>query len=356
MLVPAFSKDLSERIAAYKGSPRLNQSLLKDIHDDPLNMNPEYRNKKRKAVPSTAMNVGSIVDVMFATQDTPEEFADFVYVDMIIPPKEGTQMRAFCDFLIEKGIGQYRQVSEIPYTLFEAAYQKGGFGRDSYDKVVNTRFPEEGYAYVESRLRATDKLTITEYEHNRAADVFTSLTEHPFTKDLFIPEEGETIEYQFPVFADLEINGQLVPCKALLDMIRFNHNTKVIRWFDTKCVSGHIGQFMYSYEKLMYYIQGAFYHDCLIARYGHEWEVEMPAFIVESYYSHGNPILYYINEEELHVARYGGRSKETLRKITGYHEMIEKYLFYISSKQTAYTQEQLDNNGISFINRFESIK
>lgn len=351
MLVPVFSKDLGERTEAYRRSPRLNQSLLKDIHEDPLCMDEEYRNNKRKKVSSTPMNVGSLVDIMLAV--SPEEFADYVYVDTVIPPNEGTQMRVFCDYLIEKGLKRYERVSEMPMTLFEEAYERAKFKQDSFDKVLNTRYPKEGYAYVESRLRSVNKLVVSEYEHNRATDVYNSFTEHPFTRDLFIEKEGETIEYQFPVFADLIVNDRIIACKALLDTLVFRHHNKSIGWLDTKVVSGHISQFEYSYEKLMYFIQGAFYYDCLIARYGDEWQIDPPAFLVESYYKPGNPTIRYMSPEEIQVARHGGRSKATLRKITGYHEMIEKYLFYIDSKQTAYSQEELDNNGISFINRFE---
>jgi hypothetical protein len=348
MLVPALSQNYAQRVTAYRRSQAINQSLLKDVHEDPFCFDAEYRKKKKHRTESTGMTVGNITDLLLALQ--PEDLIDYVYVDTVVPPTEASQMRKYVDYLILKGKERYKSVSEIPLSLFEEAYLKAGFQRDSLEKVMNTRFPEEGYAYVESRLRTADMMVVSEYEHNRATDVYNSITTHPFTKDFFIEKEGERIEYQHPVFFTIVIDGKPVQCKALLDTVIFNENEKKITWLDTKCIDGHVSRFEYSYEKFQYYIQGAFYYDALIWAYGDQYEIMPPTFIVESFTNPGNPVVKIMSEEEIEVARHGGRSKRSLRNITGYREMISNYLFYLESKQVAYTKEELANGGMGYMN------
>jgi len=339
----------SEKMRMYLENPGINQSLLKDVWEDPKCIDPEYRNNKKKKALTTGMNVGSLVDLMLVLP--PEEFVEHIYVDTVVPPNEGTQMRVFCDFIINKCYGKEEKVSDITMDIFEMAYEKAGFGRDSFDKVLNTRFPAEGYVYVESRLRSVNRLVVSEYEHNRATDVYNSITTHPFTAKFLQPEEGVEIDFQVPMFFTLNLDsGQPVNCKALLDIVITDHNQKRITWFDLKCIDGHINRFEYSYEKFQYNIQGAWYYAAIKQNAPAGYKIGLPAFMVECFSSAGNPGIFVMSSEELHAGEHGGRNKRSLRQIIGYKEMLKTYMFYIDSKQTAYTQEQLNNQGVSTLN------
>jgi hypothetical protein len=124
-----------------------------------------------------------------------------------------------------------------------------------------TKIRKEGATYWEELKTAVGKQILSEEESTCISNVIESFRDHPFTADYFVDGEGIDVVYQLPIPFDITDPhySEVLRCKALLDLVRINHNDKTIMPLDIKTLSGYILDFGQQVKSYRYDFQGAFY-------------------------------------------------------------------------------------------------
>ena len=144
-------------------------------------------------------------------------------------------------------------------------------------------------------------------EYLTVRNIVASIKNHKFTKEYFRKAGSELeIVYQLPIF----FNHKTLDCKALLDMVIFNHSDKTIQPIDIKTTSGRTVHFPTSFRKYRYDIQAAWYTLALEYYKNNnifysDYKVLPFKFIVESTTDIGRPLVFTCSKEALYAGRYG---------------------------------------------------
>lgn len=196
----------------------------------------------------------------------------------------------------------------------------------------------EAWQYWEDLKLALGKQVISIEEDALISSVVMSLKTSEATAPYFIENRGQEILYQLPIFFEYE--G--VECKALLDMVKIDHNNRTIQPIDIKTMGDHTINFVKSLKKRRYDIQAAFYTQAL-----EKWKIEngygmyliLPfKFIVESTINVGTPMVFTMDTSLLNIGKYGrqalsikatdGYEAIRIEEIKGFAQLIELYKYY----------------------------
>lgn len=273
-------------------------------------------------------------------------------VDILLTQEEGTFENNFYTLTEEKPSGQ---MGDFVWNLFayrnesnaeQIAYDIAGFKRDTIEKV-RERFKKEGSSYYQALLDAEGKTVITPEQYNTIQSIKNSFLTHEFTKPFFNKEKYD-VYFQIPltfVYKD-------VPCKALLDMIAVDKETRVLYPIDIKTSYVKTTYWASNIWKFRYDIQAAFYTEGLIQNnYQEKYNAKSMnnfRFMVESQAFPGSPLIYEVNDKILEVGKSGG--KVFNRDYEGFDQAIDRYLWHSTNDLWKYPKEDYENKGIRILN------
>lgn len=310
----------------YREYPAINYSYLSKLATDPSTVNKEHK------VEGDGVTFGDVLDILL-TQGQ-EEF-DRQYIVATIERPVG-QMGEFVDILYQEFQDDIDEAGEI-------AYEKVGFKRDSWEKVQK-RFEKEGKDYFHFLLESTGKKVIDPETLMKVHKAIDTLKNHEFTWSYF-SEKVDPIKnveelYQLPIEFDLK--GY--KCKSLLDKVIIDHINKTIQPLDIKTMSDYVSTFSISFQKWKYYLQAAFYTEGLKQKYP-DYEIKPFKFIVISSQQLDKPLVYTCTDHDLLVGKLGGINTFTNRKVKGFEQLIDDYIWHLSNDLWEYPREVYEKNG-----------
>lgn len=198
----------------------------------------------------------------------------------------------------------------------------------------NTRIAKvcESWEYWEDLKEALGKTVLSVEESAVIYNTVKSLNSNEVTGSYLKENTHETKLFQVPLH--FEYNG--INCKALLDLVIFNHHNKTIQPIDIKTIGDSCLNFPKSLRQRRYDIQAAFYTAGLQARYP-ECEILPFKFIVESTTEPGNPLVFTCSEDLLHIGKVGrpelilgdgDESYSVVSEIKGFEQLLELFSYY----------------------------
>jgi hypothetical protein len=157
--------------------------------------------------------------------------------------------------------------------------------RESHDKtIIDVSFLENAYAIV------------NELKTNSITSEISNLTKSDGRYEVY---------HQFPIIGEISgdlIGGSPYPVKVLLDKMVIDHEKKEIDIFDQKVTWDNENEFLRTYLKFRYYIQGALYFYMVV-----EWSkkhkglqdywINYPSFIVADSSNYKMPLIYQMNRQ-----------------------------------------------------------
>lgn len=271
----------------YRRSDRINQSLIKDV----------IKNVSRREddSPTEEMNDGTVVDCLITT---PHLFDDkYVVEDLAFPEP---QIKKVIDMVFEKAIFDNLDFNreEIISCFRQVSNQK--WKEDTVVKNVK----EAGEAYWDALWNHRGKIILSNEQHNKYQSVVHSFKNKKLSHYFIADGLVEEIKYQLPIYFDFELDGILFECKILLDMVRFNYQSRTIRMMDVKTTQGSTKYWPFLAKKLRPDIQAAFGVEALKWAYP-DWTIENPVFLVESINFPGKPRDFVAADIDLHTGKYG---------------------------------------------------
>ena len=331
-----------KRVTEYFKNPSVSQSKLTDLSIDPRRLDP---NRIKSDPGKTHFRTGSALDVLI-TGDM-QEFQKEFYVMVTASPTG--QMLDFVEACLGYCTDSGRTlVKDIPVGIFQNAYDDVGIKRDSFDKFVYTRFPIEGYKYLQALLSSKDKTVLTQVEAEIATAAADSLLTHQFTKGWIAiqPEDGERYKYLYQV--PIYFRYKDIDCKALIDVIRLDSVSKKVAVMDVKSTGNSTLSFSSSVLKFRYDLQAAWYlvavKEFLNQEDMGDWEFEGFRFIVESTKGTGRPLVYKMSPKDLLCGKLGGVNTNG-KSYKGYDQLLDEYIFHKSVGQWHYPKEAWDSAG-----------
>ena len=299
----------------YREYPAIHYSLLSKIATDPSNL--EFNND------NDGITFGDALDILLTQSE--EEFD-----------------KRYAVAKVDKPTGQMGEFVEALYKLkkFDEAYETVGFKRDSLEKVVD-RFSLEGADYHDFLQMAEGKKIISYEMYKDVLKAINTLKIHDFTSVYFNePREGVEIKYQVPILFKVDGNE----CKALLDVLVIDHEKKLIYPIDLKSTGEYINMFPSSFLKWKYYLQASFYSYGVKQLYP-DYTVDNFKFIVISSQQLTKPLVYTCTDEDLLVGEKGGLNRFTNKKVKGWRQLYEDYLWHLNNDLWEYPKEVYENNG-----------
>jgi len=315
----------------YYENSALSQSKLKLLLTNPSLFNtvrePEmfYEEKKHFVI-------GSAVDCLLTT---PTEFDDKYHISDLEKKPSDVEMSIINQVFSELiDIGTLRDYPEL---LENAIIQHDWYGGKPGEKRIQGLL-ERGEDYFQDLKASVGKQVLSVEEKTLIDSIVMSLKTNDKTAHYFQEIQGLHKYYQLPIYFICEE----VECKALLDLVIFNHNHKTIQPIDIKTLGDYTINFPKSVRQRRYDIQAAFYTEALKVRY--PGYIVLPfKFIVESTLQPGIPLVYNCNTSLLRMGKYGrkeiiqeGRIESSthpciisrIPEIKGFMQLIELYKYY----------------------------
>ena len=199
------------------------------------------------------------------------------------------------------------------------------------------KISEEGEMYWFELRESEGKSILSIEQYSKIMSIITQLITHEYTKELFVHDTHEDAYYQLPIY--FEVEGVL--CKALLDMVIVNHETKEVIPYDIKTMGDYTKFFDYQSFKRRYDIQAAWYteglYQWMINNYP-DYNLCTFRFIVASTTQKCDPLLFITTPDFLNAGMFGFE-KEVLHfvgqdevyansKYKGWKELLEQYKWH----------------------------
>lgn len=290
----------------YYNNLALSQSELKLLLDDPKKFK-EFKDKQAQGIQENSEDakhflLGSAVDCMLTSTDFLEEF----HVSNVENRPSDTIINILNSvFNTTILLNRSRILKELQDLILAACdnfeYCKNWKDETRINKIL------ENYQYWNDLVASEGKKVLSAEEYLTVRNIVASLKNHKFTKEYFRKAGSELeIVYQLPIF----FNHKTLDCKALLDMVIFNHSDKTIQPIDIKTTSGRTIHFPTSFRKYRYDIQAAWYTLALEYYKNNnifysDYKVLPFKFIVESTTDIGRPLVFTCSKEALYAGRYG---------------------------------------------------
>jgi hypothetical protein len=330
-------------IKEYYKSNRVSNSLLSALKNPRwLKIkieNPDVEDEEKKA-----FRIGSAVDCLLTDPSRWDD--EFVVSDCVRP---NGLMSKFVD--------------ELPCELtsnkdYQVAYEKSGY-KIKIEKVIDKFNEDETAKSYHQSICNMDKtkyvLSKDEYELvMKAKDLVLA---NPFTQKYFI-NLSNTIEllHQYAVY--FEYKG--FQCKALLDGIRIDHNSKTIEPFDLKTTSSGVYNFENSFREYGYYRQAAMYLEAIKkdeyikSLIDKDYKILDFKFIVVDSKLSSNmaSIIYQVSSNDMKVGLDGGYYSG--KHYPGINNLIEDLRFHLETEYWDLPRSVYINNGIINLDAFRN--
>jgi hypothetical protein len=354
-----------ERIAEYYATDAINQSALKAIIKDGVQCflankegllqreNELYYEEKEHFL------IGSAVDY-FITAAEQRYNAKYHFSRLDKKPKDTplSIIHQVFDKIKAKHTGTIDGIWEFDMYLeeiYDACNEHKYFmNRKKTTYQEDTRFKEllksNAKAYWEELKQAGNKIILSDAQNQKINTMTNSLLYHPFTRGLFRDGDGIDIIFQMPIY--FYIDG--VKCKALLDELYINHNTKLIIPLDIKTTKEHISNFNKDIKYRRYDVQASFYSNAIKQRLNliseeigkdiMDYTVDKFGFIAESTTSPGTPLKFPLSSKLLDI----GRNGDSEEGILGWRQALD---LYITWNDADFKLDKIlkESNGVLFV-------
>lgn len=290
----------------YYNNLALSQSELKLLLDDPKKFK-DFKDKQAQGIQENSEDakhflLGSAVDCMLTSTDFLEEF----HVSSL-ENKPSDNVRNIINSVFSMAIqkGNDREFTNFKSEILEACNNFEYYPNWKDETRINKIL--ENYQYWNDLVLSEGKKVLSAEEYLTVRNIVASIKNHKFTREYFRKAGSELeIVYQLPIF----FNHKTLDCKALLDMVIFNHSDKTIQPIDIKTTSGRTIHFPISFRKYRYDIQAAWYTLALEYYKNNnifysDYRVLPFKFIVESTTDIGRPLVFTCSKEALYTGRYG---------------------------------------------------
>ena len=385
-------RNIPEKIKEYEDCPYLNQSSLKVLAEDgieeflekkdSLNRSDKYYEEKKHFV------IGSAVDTIITFgMDT---FNETYFVSKMWKKPTETELSIIMqmfdlvtkDMVTEvENVDEYKHITQYPEQALIAMDSHSYYmnrhwskKKDNTEKDDNRFFGlcKSGLAgqYWNELVSAKGKKILADDEKVAVLGIVndegirvkhgaaTSILEHPFTSWIFEEREGVDIIYQFACY--FEEDG--VMCKALIDTVRIDHNTRKIFTIDVKTTGSRILKFNQTASKRRYDFQGSWYLNAirkcldelssLIGTDITNYELANFAFVVESTVNPGTPLKFILTPAAERIGRLGDEKYKMgwVQALFLFKEWQDKHfsiaeMFY-DSKGTIFIEDDFKYNKI----------
>lgn len=331
MTIQEYYDMLPKNTEMYYDNKRISQSQLKLLLFNPKlfleEEQPElYFEEKRHFV------IGGAVDTLL-TQ--PETFNDKYYVSSV-EKKPSDVVKSIIhqvyDSLSKEDLENFEEYTvEILQGCIDHDYCPTFKDETRIKKVLEFK------DYWNELIDSEGKTMLSLEESDVITKIVKNISESPLAK-YFKPNEapnGVDIQLQLPILFEIDDIG----CKALLDIVIFDHNNKTITPIDLKTMSGNIIDFPKSVKQRGYMIQAAWYTEALkqmckniaMANY----KIENFCFIVASTTEDQPPVMFQCTDKLLEEGKHG-REEVVIEgikfnRVKGYLDLIDDYKWYIDN-------------------------
>lgn len=331
MTIQEYYDMLPKNTEMYYDNKRISQSQLKLLLFNPKlfleEEQPElYFEEKRHFV------IGGAVDTLL-TQ--PETFNDKYYVSSV-EKKPSDVVKSIIhqvyDSVSKEDLENFEEYTvEILQSCIDHDYCPTFKDETRIKKVLEFK------DYWNELIDSEGKTMLSLEESDVITRIVKNISESPLAK-YFKPNEapnGVDIQLQLPILFEIDDIG----CKALLDIVIFDHNNKTITPIDLKTMSGNIIDFPKSVKQRGYMIQAAWYTEALkqmcknvaMANY----KIENFCFIVASTTEDQPPVMFQCTDKLLEEGKHGREEVviEDIKfnRVKGYLDLIDDYKWYIDN-------------------------
>ena len=339
--------------ADYFNTKAISNSLM-GVYEDDFRAFVDYwvYNKPLPRIDTESLTLGSVVDTLLTS---PEEFESRFHIYDGNAPTG--QMLQYCKIISQLIINIGSKLDLVlSEEIAKQAYKEVGFKRDKFESV-DKKWEEEGRGYTKCLVDSIGKEVISSTVLEKANRIVSELRTNPYTKLIINIKNSENIEVinQLVLSGSWEQDGIKIPLKACLDKVIIDHKKKRIIPIDIKTSADSLN-FTNSVYKYKYYRQGSFYKYMLesyIKEKGLEdYVITDFLFLVCSTTSYDNHFFYKLTENDIKVARYGGKFRNNAR-IKGFEEILNEIVYMTKNKNWKYPYEIQVFNGIVDLNLFQ---
>lgn len=309
----------------YRNHPALSQSELKATHygnevkikDEDL----RFHSEKRHFI------LGDAVDILITQPDT---FNDVFHTDSV-ENKPTEKMMNYLHALHEKTDGEPLERLEYCTSILEdVAKEVNYLAKMSAEKIQERVLIHNDY--YESITSSQNKQIISIEELDIVNKIVDGFKNHHIIGKYFEESWDTEFRFQLELYFTHTYKGQEIECKGLLDMVKFDHDKKIIYPYDIKTMGDYTFRFKKSFKQRRYDIQAAWYTLALQKNFP-EYTVMPFVFIVDSTVEPGNPCAFEVSNTLMEIANYGRHrvlSNGCLikHKVDGVNQMLDSYLFY----------------------------
>ncbi len=228
------------------------------------------------------------------------------------------------------------------------------YGKGWKDETIIRKVKDEGGRdYFNMVKDNVGKYLLDTLQYQNVRNSVHTLYTHPFTAQWFNAGDNEDIVFQFPILWA----HKGFKCKSLFDIIKFDHENKVIYPCDLKTTFDHVLGFPMNVLKWKYFVQASFYSAGL--KY---WKLENKEFfnyridnfrfIVISSTDPFRPLVYKCSDEDLYAGRYGGKLKYNGEFEKGFEDLMDDMQWHLNTQNFSYPKEVYDKNGEITLNIF----
>ena len=210
--------------------------------------------------PTTAtpsMEFGSLVDALLTQEGAVEDM--YIVSDTVPPPAE----KAVLDLLLTK---DSRNFDSLPESVIEGAMTECSYrGNLKFETRLSKLAEHKSYFDI----RQSGKKVVSSADWNDALDMKKAIRENEYLSSLFGTENTDGAEYlyQMKLFFDVPITvdnkKQIVHMKAMLDLVKIDHDNKTVQPIDLKTSAQPAYNFSESFVKYRYDIQASVYSRAL---------------------------------------------------------------------------------------------
>ncbi|HSH50366.1 MAG TPA: hypothetical protein VK982_01440 [Bacteroidales bacterium] len=320
----------------YRKNPALNYSLLKQVAD-----NPSQIQDKKDISEYPSVKRGDILDMMF--EDKEAVFKKYQYFDGEIPTAMSLQAA-------DKMIEYCKVIGEAPSAkLGLEIARENDLWKTSKDDTILKKFDDNFFSYVNFYLD-TDKIIVTKDILDDVEEAYNSILTHEHTKEIFDFTKRKVI-YQQPIYTTYkyEKDGKLKEekIKVLVDIISIDEDRKIIYPYDTKFLTDYsVFSFPKRFLQMYYYIQSGLY-TYAINKWAKEnypdYKVVNYNFIAISTKNLSLPIVFDAFDYTI-PSRIGFEING--RHYPGINQLIEDYRWHEENDLWSYRRELYENKGV----------
>jgi len=337
-----------EQIQAYRESPAINQSTLKNLQFGLAS----FLKKQDEEGPTASFERGSAVDCILTAPEG--AFEEQFYISTLEKKPSETEM-LIVSMVFDKIPKEYGiQIEPFPYydafiqeSIETVGWQSNWKMETRVEKIRSNTACQE---YFDDLKNSQDKTILSLAQYGEVMAVVESLRNNERTREFFDREkiqksENEIWLYQVPIYFEYEGHQ----CKALPDIVRIKmkeDEVEQVQVIDLKTMSEDTLKFPESVSKYRYEIQAAWYVEALDRVDKSFWKelgVELTRdsqmlpflFVVESMYSPGRPLIYEVLPSLMEQGRSGSEDSydcegnTLLRKgKKGFTTLLEEYAYY----------------------------